>query len=125
MIMTNDAHRDIGVHQMARSIHLRVQSVRRDSGRLVSGQRAARLSYAPCATREGKFRQSVLDNYLKFLANSPPRHESPPEWILQLNRLIAAAGVPDRRAWLDQIERVGDPAIAVYAQVARLRLTQP
>jgi hypothetical protein len=77
------------------------------------------------ATPEGKLRQSVLDNYLKLLAASPTKHESPPEWILQLNRLIAAAGVPDRRAWLDQIERVGDPAIAVYSQLARLRLTQP
>jgi hypothetical protein len=77
------------------------------------------------AVPEGKLRQSVLDNYLKFLTNSPTKHESPPEWILQLNRLIAAAGVPDRRAWLDQIERAGDPAIAVYSQLARLRLTQP
>jgi hypothetical protein len=74
---------------------------------------------------EGKLRQSLLDNYLKFLANSPTKHESPPEWMRQLNGLIAAAGVPDRRAWLDQIERVGDPAIAVYSQLARLRLTQP
>ncbi len=73
------------------------------------------------AAPEGKLRQSLLDNYLKFLANSPTKHESPPEWMLQLNRLIAAAGVPDRRAWLEQIERVGDPAIAVYSQLARLR----
>jgi hypothetical protein len=77
------------------------------------------------AAPDGKLRQSVLDNYLKFLAASPARQESPPEWMLQVNRLIAAAGVPDRRAWLDQIERVGDPAIAAYAQLARLRLTQP
>jgi len=77
------------------------------------------------AAPEGRLRQIVLDNYLKFFATSPTKHESPPEWILQVNRLIAAAGVPDRRAWLDQIEHVGDPAIAVYVQLARLRMTQP
>jgi hypothetical protein len=40
-------------------------------------------------------------------------------WV---NRLIGAAEIPDRHAWLDQIERAGDPTVAAYCQLARIRL---
>jgi hypothetical protein len=71
---------------------------------------------------EGILRQSLLEGYIKFLATSPVRHESPPEWAMWVKRLLGAAEVTDRRVWLDQIERVADPVIAVYARLARLRL---
>jgi hypothetical protein len=77
------------------------------------------LVYVP---PDGKLRQLFLDRYVKFLASSPIEQESPPEWLSWVNRLIGAAEVPDRAAWLDQIEAAGDSTIAIYCQLARLKL---
>jgi hypothetical protein len=70
---------------------------------------------------DGRLRQLFLDSYVKFLASSPIERESPPEWLVWVNRLIGAAEVPDRSAWLDQIEAAGDSTIAIYCHLARLR----
>ena len=69
-----------------------------------------------------EMRGSANGIFVKFLAGSPIERESPPEWAMWVNRLIGAAEIPDRRAWLDQIEGAGDSAVAIYCQLARLRL---
>jgi len=74
------------------------------------------------ATPEGRLRRLFLDSYVKFLAGSPVQRESPPEWAKSVNQLLGAAGVPDREAWLEEIQLAGDAAIAVYCELARLRL---
>ena len=73
-------------------------------------------------TPNGKLRESMLESYVKFLSTSSMERESPPEWAMWVNRLIGAAGISNRRDWLDQIERAGDAAIAAYCQLARVRL---
>src|SRR5205814_1584926 len=85
-------------------------------------QRAELHSALVYVAPEGKLREGLLDSYVKFLASSPIERESPPEWAMWVNRLIEAADIPDRRVWLDQIERAGDPAVAIYCQLRRLRL---
>jgi hypothetical protein len=77
------------------------------------------------AAPEGNLRELFLDRYVQFLTSSVIERESPPEWSMWLNRLISAAEIPDRRAWLNQIESAGDPAVAVYCQLARLLLDPP
>jgi hypothetical protein len=69
---------------------------------------------------DGKLRDAVLASYVRFLASSPIQRESPPEWAMWVNRLITAGEVADRRAWIGQIEAAGDPAVAVYCELARL-----
>jgi hypothetical protein len=85
-------------------------------------QRAEWYGALVYAAPDGKLRQLFLDRYVKFLTSSPVERESPPEWVMWVNRLIGAAEIPDRSAWVDQIERAGDSAVAVYCQLARLRL---
>jgi hypothetical protein len=92
------------------------------SNREIFFQKAELHSALVYAAPEGELRRSLLDSYVKFLASSPVERESPPEWAAWVSRLIGAAEIPDRAAWLDQIERAGNPAIAVYCQLARLRL---
>jgi hypothetical protein len=75
------------------------------------------------ATPEGKLRELFLDSYVKFLAGSPVERESPPEWAMWVNRLIGAADIADRDAWLDHIRAAGDSAVAAYCELAKLQLT--
>jgi hypothetical protein len=92
------------------------------SNREIFFQKAELTSGLVYAAPEGKLRQIFLDSYVKFLTASPIEHESPPEWAMWLNRLLGAAEIPDRRAWLDQIEVVGDSAVSIYCRLARLKL---
>jgi hypothetical protein len=97
----------------------------RQSSREFFFQRAELHGALVYAAPEGQLRQLFLHSYVRFLANSPIKLESPPEWAMWVNRLISAAGISDRRAWLEQIEGAGDSVVAVYCQLARLGLTSP
>jgi hypothetical protein len=74
------------------------------------------------AAGDGELRHLFLDSYVKFLAASPVERESPPEWVMWLNRLIGAADIGDRKAWLDAIQNAGDSTIAIYCRLERLKL---
>jgi hypothetical protein len=74
------------------------------------------------AAGDGELRHLFLDSYVKFLVGSPVERESPPEWLMWLNRLIGAADIGDRKAWLDAIQDAGDSTIAVYCRLERLKL---
>jgi len=97
----------------------------RQSNREIFFQRAELQGALVYAAPEGQLRQLFLESYVRFLANSSVKLESPPEWSMWVNRLISAAGISDRRAWLDQIERAGDSVVAIYCQIARVGLASP
>jgi hypothetical protein len=97
----------------------------RPSSREFFFQRAELHGALVYAAPEGQLRQLFLHSYVRFLANSAIKLESPPEWAMWVNRLISAAGISDRRAWLEQIEGAGDSVVAVYCQLARLGLASP
>jgi hypothetical protein len=74
------------------------------------------------AAGDEKLRPIFLDSYVKFLVGSSVERESPPQWLMWLNRLIGAANIGDRNRWLDAIEGAGDSTVAVYCQLERLKL---
>jgi hypothetical protein len=73
-------------------------------------------------TPDNKLRDTLLRNYVNFLANSPVERESPPEWAMRVTRLVESKEVRDRETWLDQIEASGNAVIALYTRLARLNV---
>ena len=81
----------------------------------------ALLEIAP----DGKLRDSLLKSYVNFLATSPIQRESPPEWVIWVNRLIDSKEVRDQKEWLNQIEASGDATLRLYVGLARLAMDKP
>ncbi len=65
----------------------------------------------------------VLRSYLSFLAGSPLRRESPPEWYLQLRRILndMTDQTPEDRAWIrDEIRASGEVVMSVLIDMETL-----
>ena len=75
---------------------------------------------------DGKLRSTLLKSYANFLATSPMKRDSPPEWLFWgVNLLLGSKDIQNQKEWLDQIEDAGDATIALYTRLARLAADKP
>jgi hypothetical protein len=65
---------------------------------------------------------NVLESYISFLKQSTVESESPPEWYLEVNRLLElrdAGPAAREKAW-DMIKAKGDVVMSMYVDLERL-----
>lgn len=70
----------------------------------------------------GALRDKVLASYIRFLGSSPIQKINPPEWYLEVNRLLNLqdAGPEDQARIRREILDGGDDVMRLYAEVAAL-----
>ena len=70
----------------------------------------------------------VLRSYISFLAGSPMRRESPPEWYTHAKRILRGLSdlTPDERAWIrEEIKAGGDVVMSVLIDMETLAPPAP
>jgi len=70
----------------------------------------------------------VLRSYISFLAGSPVRRESPPEWYTHAKRILRGLSdmTPEERAWIrEEIKAGGDVVMSVLIDMETLAPPAP
>jgi hypothetical protein len=70
----------------------------------------------------------ILRSYLSFLAGSPLRRESPPEWYMQVRRILNGMTdqTPEERAWIrEEIRAGGDVVMSILIDMETLAPPAP
>ncbi len=70
----------------------------------------------------GPLLNTVFQAYISFLKSSPLERESPPEWLLHVQRLFVVTDASkEHQAWIrEQIRKNGSLTMSLYAELARL-----